>query len=88
MPSRVSDHSVSSRSGAVANALSRLIAGYLEETDYYRLREPVSFCLPAYTQTGLVATRQRGRWNGRPSPLPAARPRERTRTLFTLFGCA
>jgi aspartate aminotransferase len=39
MPSQVSDHSVSSRSGAVASALSRLIAGYLEETDYYRLRE-------------------------------------------------
>lgn len=39
MPAQVSDHGVSLRSEAVSHALARVVAGYLEETDYYRRRD-------------------------------------------------
>ena len=39
MPSQVSDQAISTRAGAVAHALSRLVSGYLEEVDYYRRRD-------------------------------------------------
>lgn len=39
MPSHVSDHGVSLRSGAIARALTHLVAGYLEASGYYQLRQ-------------------------------------------------
>lgn len=39
MSSRSSNHAISTRAGAVSHALTRLVAGYLAETEYFRRRD-------------------------------------------------